>query len=116
MNCITKKDANLPFSVDEFSKKFAKMHVVLLINMFFKYDQIPFDKKNCDMIVIMTSIKLLQKMQLPQKTMNLMTQFIKIMHHVFKKLTSHICNQFLDDIEVKKSKIDYEEKKTLLNI
>ena len=38
------------------------------------------------------------------------------MHHVFKKLTSYICNQFLDDIEVKELKINYDEKKTLLSI
>ena len=38
------------------------------------------------------------------------------MHHVFKKLTFHICDQFLDDIEVKELKTDYEEKKALLSI
>ena len=45
-----------------------------------------------------------------------MMQFIKIMHYVFKKLTSHICDQFFNDIKVKKSKINYDEKKALLNI
>ena len=45
-----------------------------------------------------------------------MAQFVKIMHHVFKKLIFHICNQFLDDIEVKESKINYEEKKALPGI
>ena len=48
--------------------------------------------------------------------MNSVTQFVRIMHHVFKKLTSHICNQFLDDIEVKESKINYEEEEALLSI
>ena len=48
--------------------------------------------------------------------MNLIMQFIKIMHHVFKKLISYICNQFLNDIKVKESKINYEKKKVLLNI
>ena len=48
--------------------------------------------------------------------MNLIMQFVKIMHYVFKKLTSHICNQFLNDIEVKKLKINYNKKKALLNI
>ena len=35
---------------------------------------------------------------------NSVAQFIKIMYHVFKKLTFHICNQFLNDIEIKKIK------------
>ena len=29
-------------------------------------------------------------------------QFVKIMHYVFKKLISHICDQFLDDIKIKR--------------
>ena len=38
------------------------------------------------------------------------------MHYVFEKLIPHICNQFLDDIGIKKSKINYEEVKALLSI
>ena len=68
------------------------------------------------MTAIMTSIKLLQKTQLSQEMMNLMMQFVRIMHYMFKKLTSHICNQFLDDIGVKELKTDYEKKKVLLDI
>ena len=45
-----------------------------------------------------------------------MMQFIKIMHHVFKKLISYICNQFLNDIKMKELKINYDEEKALLNI
>ena len=47
---------------------------------------------------------------------NLMTKFIKIMHYVFKKFTFHIYDHFLNDIKMKKLKIDYNEKKVLLNI
>ena len=43
-------------------------------------------------------------------------QFIKIMHHMFEKFISHICNQFLDDIEMKESKTDYEKIKILFDI
>ena len=43
-------------------------------------------------------------------------QFIKIMHYVFKKFIFHICNQFLNDIKMKKLKTDYEKIKTLFNI
>ena len=48
--------------------------------------------------------------------MNSVMQFVKIMHHVFKKLTSHIYDQFLDDIEVKELKINYKREKALLSI
>ena len=38
------------------------------------------------------------------------------MHHMFKKLIFYIYNQFLNDIKMKKSKINYEKVKTVLNI
>ena len=43
-------------------------------------------------------------------------QFIKIMHYVFKKFISHIFNQFLNDIEMKKLKTDYKKIEILFNI
>ena len=43
-------------------------------------------------------------------------QFVRIMHYVFEKLTPHICNQFLNDIEVKELKTDYKEKEVLSGI
>ena len=48
--------------------------------------------------------------------MNSVAQFVRIMHHVFKKLIFHICNQFFNDIRVKKLKTDYEEIKILFSI
>ena len=48
--------------------------------------------------------------------MNLMMQFVKIMHYVFKKLIFHICDQFFNNIKVKELKINYDEKKVLLSI
>ena len=38
MNEIIIRDVNLPFNVEKFLKKFAKMCVVFLINFFFEYD------------------------------------------------------------------------------
>ena len=32
------KNVNLLFSIDKFFKKFVNMHVILLIDIFFKYD------------------------------------------------------------------------------
>ena len=48
--------------------------------------------------------------------MNSVMQFIKIMHYVFKKFIFHICNQFFNDIEMKKLKINYKEIEILFNI
>ena len=48
--------------------------------------------------------------------MNSVVQFVKIMHHVFKELIFHICNQFLNDIEMKELKINYEEVEILSDI
>ena len=48
--------------------------------------------------------------------MNSMMQFVKSIYHVFKKHISHVCNQFFDNINVKKSKTDYEKKKALSEI
>ena len=49
---------NLSFSINEFFKEFADMHVISLINMFFEYDQISFIKKNYNMMMIMILIDL----------------------------------------------------------
>ena len=48
--------------------------------------------------------------------MNLVAQFVRIMHHVFEKFILHICDQFLDDIEMKELKINYEKIKILSDI
>ena len=48
--------------------------------------------------------------------MNSVAQFVKIMHHVFKKFIFHIYNQFLNDIEIKELKINYKKIKILLSI
>ena len=47
---------------------------------------------------------------------NSVAQFVKIMHYVFEEFTFHICNQFFNDIKVKKSKINYKEVKILFSI
>ena len=48
--------------------------------------------------------------------MNSIAQFIKIIHHVFKKLIFHICDQFFNNIEMKKLKINYKKIEILFNI
>ena len=50
---------NLSSLVNEFSEKFTNMHMISLVNTFFKYNQISFYKKNQNIIAIMISFKLL---------------------------------------------------------
>ena len=48
--------------------------------------------------------------------MNSIMQFVKIMYYVFKEFILCICNQFLDDIEMKELKINYEKVEILFDI
>ena len=38
------------------------------------------------------------------------------MHHMFKKFIFHICDQFFNDIKMKKLKTDYKKVETLFSI
>jgi len=42
-------DANLPLSVNEFSKEFAGCQMALIINLFFRYNQIELDVRSRDL-------------------------------------------------------------------
>ena len=64
LNKITKKDVNLPLSMNAFSEKFAEMHYAFLVDMFSEYNQISLNFYNCNFTAIQTSIRLLRKIQL----------------------------------------------------
>ena len=50
INKYTIRDANLPPSIDEFSKEFAGYQMASLIDLFSRYDQIELDAKSRDLI------------------------------------------------------------------
>ena len=58
-------------NVKEFAKECVKIIIALLINFFLKYNQIIFVLKGCNLIVFITSFKLLRIICLSQDTTNL---------------------------------------------
>jgi hypothetical protein len=59
------QDANLPLSVDEFSKEFTGCQIASIIDFFFRYDQIELDVKSKDLTGFQTPIRLLRITTLP---------------------------------------------------
>ena len=60
INRVTIRDANLPPSVNKFSKKFVKYIITSLIDFFSGYNQIELDEKRRDLIAFYTPIELLR--------------------------------------------------------
>jgi len=71
MNRRTIWDANLPPSVDEFSKEFAGCQMASMIDLFSGYDQIELDVRSRDLTGFQTPIRLLQMTTLLQGATNL---------------------------------------------
>jgi len=102
-------------NVEEFAKEFVKIVIVLLIDFFLEYDQISFALKNCNLIVFITSLKLLRITRLSQNATNLVAQFVRIVIRILKNFFDKYC-LFVNDINVKKFKSNYNNKKTILKI
>jgi len=60
INRVTIRDANLPPSINEFFKEFAKCIIAFLIDFFSNYNQIKLDKKSKDLITFYILIGLLK--------------------------------------------------------
>ena len=117
MNEVIIRNINLLFNVEEFSKEIAKIYVVFLINFFFEYDQVILIEKFRDLTAFMTFLNLFQMIRLSQNVINSMTQFVRIIIELLKKhiITSH-CWSFVDDINVKNSRSNYDEKEVFFKI
>jgi len=70
MNEVTLRDANLPPSVDEFSKEFADCMTASLVDFFSGYDQLGLALKSKDMTVFQTPLRLLRMTSVPQRATN----------------------------------------------
>ena len=60
MNQYTVWDVNFSSNVEEFAERSVRMTIVLLIDFYFKYNQVELHWKSCDMTVFQTSLELLQ--------------------------------------------------------
>ena len=117
MNEIIIRDINLSFNVEEFSKEFAKMCVAFLIDFFSEYDQVILIEKSRDLTAFMISLSLLRMTRLSQSAINSMTQFVRIIIEILKKhIVTSRCWSFVDDINVKNSRSNYNEKEVLFKI
>ena len=117
MNEIIIRNVNLSSNVEKFSKKFAKMCVVFLIDFFFEYDQIILIKKSRNLITFMISLNLFQMIRFSQDAINSMTHFVRIIIEIFKThIVASRCWPFVDDIDVKDSRSNYDEKEILSEI
>jgi len=102
-------------NIEEFAKEFIKIIIVLLIDFFLKYDQINFASKSRNFIVFITSLELLRMTRLSQDTINLVVQFVKIVIRILKNFFDKCC-LFVNNINVKKFKSNYNNKKIVLKI
>jgi hypothetical protein len=70
LNAVTRRDANLPPSVDEFAEEFAGCHVASLVDLYSGYDQMLLHPKSRDLTAFFTPLGLLRNTTLPQGATN----------------------------------------------
>ena len=116
INKHTIQDANLPLSVNEFSKEFASCQIALIIDFFSKYDQIELDVKSRDLTSFQTPIRLLQMTTLLQGATNSVAQFVRIVTKILEDLIPEDCLPFLNNISVKGLLSTYDNKEVVPGI
>ena len=72
MNEVIIRNVNLLFNVEKFSKEFARMCIIFLINFFFEYDQMILIEKFRDLTAFMIFLNLFQMIRFSQNTINSM--------------------------------------------
>ncbi len=110
MNRVIIRDANLLSAIDEFSEEFADCAIVSLVNLFSEYDQLSLIEKCRDMIVFMTSLDLMRMTTILMKAINSVTQFVRMINKIIADHVLHHALSFVDDIEMKGSKITYNDE------
>jgi len=103
------KNANLPPSINEFSKEFINYIITSLIDFFSSYNQIKLGKKNKNLTTFHIPIGLLRMIILPQKTINSVTQFARIIIKMLQKHIPRLYFPFLDNISIKGPKTRYND-------
>ena len=116
INWVIIRDVNLFSSMNDFFENFMRCIIASLVDIFFDYDHVELTEKFQDLIKLMISIKLFQQTTLFQKEINSVTQFVRIrikilQNHIFEK-----ARFFLDDIDIKKFKFNYENELVLSRV
>jgi hypothetical protein len=110
MNRVIIRNANLFSAIDEFSEKFVDCAIVSLVNLFSEYDQLSLIEKCRDMIVFMTSFDLMRMTTIFMKAINSVTQFVRMINKIIADHVFHHALSFVNDIEMKRSKITYNDE------
>jgi hypothetical protein len=59
LNAVTRRDANLPPSIDEFADEFAGCYIASLVDLYSSYNQILLHPKSRDLTAFFTPLRLL---------------------------------------------------------
>jgi hypothetical protein len=116
MNRVIIRNANLFSAMNEFSKEFADCVIAFLMNLFFEYDQLSLIEKCRDMIAFMISLDLMRMITILMSAINSMTQFVRVINKIIVDHVFHHALSFVNDIELKRSKITYNNEFILSEI
>ena len=101
MNKIIIRDANLFFSINDFSEQFFECMMFFLMNLFSGYDQFFLTEISRDLTAFQTSVKLIRMTTFSQKTINSIAQFMRIITRILMDHIPRITFFFMNDIGVK---------------
>ena len=87
------------------------MAIASLINLFSGYNQITLDKRDRDITVIYTPLRLLCQTTLLQGMLNSVAQFVRIISKILESISPNTARVFLDNIRVKGPKTKYNRTK-----
>jgi hypothetical protein len=116
LNAVTRRDANLPPSVDEFANEFAGCHIASLVDLYSGYDQMLLHPKSRDLTAFFTPLGLLRCTTLPQGATNSVAQFVRIMNLILEDINPEVAMPFLDDVGVKGPYTNYDDNEALPGI
>ena len=115
INNITIQDANIFSNIEKFVEKFVEIIIALLIDFFSNYNQIDLALKSRDLTAFITSLDLFRITRLLQEATNSVVQFVQVVTRIFKDLLDKYVS-FVDNIDVKSSKTNYNNKKAISDI
>jgi hypothetical protein len=116
LNAVTRRDANLPPSVDEFAEEFAGCYIASLVDLYSGYDQMLLHPKCRDLTAFFTPLGLLRNTTLPQGATNSVAQFVRIMSLILEDINPEMAKPFVDDVGVKGPYTDYDGEEALPGI
>ena len=93
------------------------MCVAFLIDFFFEYDQVILIEKFRKLTAFIIFLSLFRMTRLSQNIINSITQFVQMIIEIFKKyIVISRCWSFVDDINVKDSRSNYDEKEIFFEV